>query len=295
MNQRLLRASNLLRKCDCHLLVAITLGTMVLTMPTLTIAQAANPLDADAPVGSTTYESPLADFRAFDPDEGMQSWVDANRRVQEIGGWRTYLRQANPPKKSAEKSAEKAPPKVELNPAIKQLPAQEQPDPKEAPDQVARVSSTPKNEDAPPLTDNVPALAEGGTDQTDEIELAVPNLPDQFSRGECPRVLTGLRLPVKPRVIELSKQNEQLLLDVAKCFGARNYIVGGHTDGRGPLRANQTLSQSRADAVRTFLVANGVDPNRITSRGYGETRPIDTNRTKRGRARNRRIDFALSR
>jgi|GEM_PF-2661591 len=312
---------------NSYLFVATTFGLTLLTAPALTLAQAPNPLDANASVTSTTYKSPLADFRAFDPDEAMQSWVEANRRVDEIGGWRTYLRQANPPKKSANeapanaevqpieseptvrekqaarkaveraaiKTTEQTKPVIRVQPDSTQVPiSSKQPEPRMAPRQnVAAVTSNRKGELPATLVSGVPTLAEGSEDQQDEMQLTQPNLPSRFSRGECPRILTGLRIPVNPRSVALSKETERLLLRVTKCFEGRSYIVGGHTDGRGPLAANLTLSQSRADAVRTFLVANGVSAERITSRGYGETRPIDTNRTKRGRARNRRIDFTL--
>lgn len=59
-----------------------------------------NPLDPNAEVLPMQYESLLSDFRAFDPDEEMIAWKEANDRVGEIGGWRAYLRNAT---KSKEK------------------------------------------------------------------------------------------------------------------------------------------------------------------------------------------------
>jgi outer membrane protein OmpA-like peptidoglycan-associated protein len=69
--------------------------------------------------------------------------------------------------------------------------------------------------------------------------------------------------------------------------------VEGHTDSDGSESYNKKLSQSRADSVRQFLVDAGVDPSRLESVGYGESEPIDTNRTPEGKANNRRVEFTI--
>ena len=67
--------------------------------------------------------------------------------------------------------------------------------------------------------------------------------------------------------------------------------VGGHTDSRGRDSSNLRLSQARADAVLEHLVGRGIDRSRLRARGYGETRPIESNNTESGRAANRRVEF----
>lgn len=69
--------------------------------------------------------------------------------------------------------------------------------------------------------------------------------------------------------------------------------IGGHTDSQGVDATNLTLSQKRAEAVRDYLVKKGVPTGQLVPKGYGETKPIDTNATPAGRARNRRVEFNL--
>lgn len=67
-------------------------------------------------------------------------------------------------------------------------------------------------------------------------------------------------------------------------------VLEGHTDSKGPASYNLRLSQARAKAVKTMLVTKyGADANRLTTVGYGETRPVDTNDTAAGRQNNRRV------
>jgi OOP family OmpA-OmpF porin len=67
-------------------------------------------------------------------------------------------------------------------------------------------------------------------------------------------------------------------------------VVEGHTDSVGTDEYNQKLSERRATAVREALVTDfGVSPSKVTSAGYGESRPIATNDTAAGRAENRRV------
>jgi outer membrane protein OmpA-like peptidoglycan-associated protein len=71
-------------------------------------------------------------------------------------------------------------------------------------------------------------------------------------------------------------------------------VVEGHTDAQGSDSANLILSQDRADAVKQYIVANlGRNPERISSIGYGEARPVANNESADGRARNRRIDLVI--
>jgi outer membrane protein OmpA-like peptidoglycan-associated protein len=69
--------------------------------------------------------------------------------------------------------------------------------------------------------------------------------------------------------------------------------IGAHTDALGSDEYNQTLAESRAQAVMGFLVGTGISPERVIARGYGRSRPVAPNGTDEGRALNRRVEFRL--
>jgi outer membrane protein OmpA-like peptidoglycan-associated protein len=67
--------------------------------------------------------------------------------------------------------------------------------------------------------------------------------------------------------------------------------IGGHTDNVGQPPYNLRLSGARADAVRAWLIGHGVSASRLTSRGYGDTKPLVPNTTDANRAKNRRVEL----
>ena len=69
--------------------------------------------------------------------------------------------------------------------------------------------------------------------------------------------------------------------------------ISGHTDNVGSESFNEILSQRRADAVVNFLVGKGVDKNRLSAKGYGQSTPVESNNTPEGRASNRRTEFEI--
>lgn len=83
------------------------------------------------------------------------------------------------------------------------------------------------------------------------------------------------------------------LKEALDIYADRNVRIEGHTDNQGEVKANQVLSLKRAEAVRDFLIAAGVDGGRLKALGYGEVRPIASNEFGKGREMNRRIDIAI--
>jgi OmpA-OmpF porin, OOP family len=70
-------------------------------------------------------------------------------------------------------------------------------------------------------------------------------------------------------------------------------VIEGHTDDRGNAEANRKLSLARAEAVKGYLVKKGVEPSRLEAKGFGPDQPIATNKTDKGRAANRRVEFII--
>ncbi len=69
--------------------------------------------------------------------------------------------------------------------------------------------------------------------------------------------------------------------------------ISGHTDSLNTTAYNQKLSESRAAAVRDYLIGAGIAPSRLQSKGFGETRPVAGNDTREGRQLNRRVEFVI--
>ena len=72
------------------------------------------------------------------------------------------------------------------------------------------------------------------------------------------------------------------------------FAIGGHTDSTGSKAINDKLSEKRAKAVMEYLVKKGVDASRLTAKGYGSSEPVDSNKTREGRANNRRVEIKLT-
>ena len=95
----------------------------------------------------------------------------------------------------------------------------------------------------------------------------------------------------------IKKNSYKILNDIAKIFiDNANYLVEvqGHTDNVGKYEYNVDLSERRAQSVRTYLIEQGVPAERLTAHGYGPDKPIEDNKTKAGRAKNRRVEFNIT-
>src|SRR5437868_9958176 len=91
-----------------------------------------------------------------------------------------------------------------------------------------------------------------------------------------------------------SKATLQNLADNFRKYPEEQISVEGHTDAIGSHDSNQRLSEQRADGVRNYLVDQGVNGQRITSVGFGETRPKASNDTPEGRQLNRRVELHIT-
>ena len=127
---------------------------------------------------------------------------------------------------------------------------------------------------------------------------------------KCPNTAKGTRVdnsgcPLKA-IIELRgvtfannsanlKADSTAILDemaiTLKRYPELKVEVAGHTDSSGASEYNAKLSQRRADAVRKYLISKGVNADNLTAKGYGEDKPVASNATREGRARNRRVEL----
>ena len=107
-------------------------------------------------------------------------------------------------------------------------------------------------------------------------------------------VLKGVNFEVNSS--RLTANAKVILNQVADSLAAQpaqRVEIGGHTDGQGSDDFNQKLSQRRAQAVKDYLVARGIEPSRLEAKGYGESQPVDSNETPEGRELNRRVEMKM--
>ena len=90
-----------------------------------------------------------------------------------------------------------------------------------------------------------------------------------------------------------AKANIAKLGEVLNKYPDTRLTIQGHTDSKGDDNYNRDLSSRRANAVRDYLIANGVKGGRLNTTAYGESAPIATNDTEEGRAKNRRVEVVI--
>lgn len=101
-----------------------------------------------------------------------------------------------------------------------------------------------------------------------------------FDTGKA--ILRDESAPELDRIVALLNDKPKLVIQ-----------VDGHTDNTGSNEINNKLSQDRADAVREYLIGKGIEPDRVASKGFGESKPVATNDTDEGRQQNRRVEFVI--
>jgi len=97
----------------------------------------------------------------------------------------------------------------------------------------------------------------------------------------------------KSSIRQESEETLQSISEIMKEYPQTIFHIEGHTDSTGSASYNEKLSRERAASVREFLISQGIPANRLTSEGYGETQPIASNNTAKGRQENRRVEISL--
>ena len=138
-------------------------------------------------------------------------------------------------------------------------------------------------------------------DGINDEEDRCPQLPGTRANNGCPEVKQEIQQRMAynaTRVFfitgshKLSTRSNAALNDVVKILNSDTNLklaIEGHTDNVGADAFNQTLSDRRAASVRQYLISKGIAESRLTSAGFGETKPIADNKTPKGRAQNRRV------
>ena len=171
-------------------------------------------------------------------------------------------------------------------------------------DESDRCTNDPEDMDGYQDDDGCPDRDNDADGMTD-VEDQCPNEPGPRDENGCPRVYQDVevtreairihqtihfefnRAVIRPVSFPILNTVAQVMRD----YPDINVEVQGHTDSRGADEYNMRLSDERANAVREYLIQQGIPAARMTARGYGETRPIESNRTSAGRAANRRVEF----
>nr|WP_294908107.1 OmpA family protein [uncultured Lacibacter sp.] len=142
-------------------------------------------------------------------------------------------------------------------------------------------------------------------DGVNDEEDKCPNVAGVASNAGCPEIKEEIKTKIEfaARSVffntgsaQLQKKSYAPLNEVATILKENPTLqldVEGHTDNTGDAAKNQTLSENRAAAVKTYLVSQGIDASRLTSAGYGSDKPIADNKTAAGKAKNRRVELKL--
>ena len=132
-----------------------------------------------------------------------------------------------------------------------------------------------------------------------------PDVPGTVANKGCPEVTTEIIKQLndfsktilfdtgKSTIRKESYAALQSIVDIMKEYPTAKFHIEGHTDSTGSLALNERLSKERAASVRDYLVTIGMDGSRLSSEGYGPSRPVADNKTAAGRQQNRRVEISL--
>jgi len=132
--------------------------------------------------------------------------------------------------------------------------------------------------------------------QAEEIQTDIPG-------AKVERVEEGIKVEFNEKILfdfskaeigDSAKKNLDALVQILNKYPNTNIEIQGHTDSRGTDEYNMGLSERRAETVKSYLAAQGIDPSRMTTKGFGESAPAYSNDTQEGMAQNRRVEFLIT-
>lgn len=123
-------------------------------------------------------------------------------------------------------------------------------------------------------------IAEGGADPYQQLSVDGRMIARGINFDVAKATIRAESMGALNTIVKMMQEHPEL-----------KFEIGGHTDSDSDDASNLKLSQARADAVRERLLSMGIDAARLTSKGYGETKPISPNTTADGKANNRRVEL----
>ena len=133
-------------------------------------------------------------------------------------------------------------------------------------------------------------------EEEDALEPPVPVETSQLGDSDRGRAFGMVSIPFDYRESELSPAKKALIkknVEILKLHPGTMVEIEGHCDWRGGHQLNMELGEKRARAVRAFMVASGIDPLKLTSISYGNTRPLQKGTDEGAMAKNRRVNFLI--
>jgi len=136
-----------------------------------------------------------------------------------------------------------------------------------------------------------------------DMDKQAEQIKNDIPGAKVERVDEGIKVEFNEKILfafsksdigDSAKQNLNKLVTALNDYPNTNIEIQGHTDSRGTDEYNMGLSQRRANAVRDYLVAQGISASRLTTRGFGESAPAYSNDTPEGMAQNRRVEFLIT-
>ncbi len=142
----------------------------------------------------------------------------------------------------------------------------------------------------------------GGDGNNDFYYLTIIQLEEMTQEVTSSSILTALNtdghialyINFETGKSDIKPESQNIIDQIAEMLKANATLkinVEGHTDNVGTPASNQTLSENRAKAVMNALIAKGIDKSRLSSKGLGQTKPINDNSTEDGKAKNRRVEI----
>ena len=138
----------------------------------------------------------------------------------------------------------------------------------------------------------------------DKMDKQAKEIKETLPGAEVERVGEGIKVTLNENTVNfdfnsanlttLAKSNLDKLVTVLKNNPDTNINIYGHTDSIGTDAVNLRISAQRAAAVKNYFVANGISASRMFTEGLGKSSPIASNDTDAGRAKNRRVEFAIT-